>query len=43
MLSNKYHGGTNMGVTIYSKMSNENIVNVEEIFAMNVYTPNTMK
>ena len=32
-----------MGSTIYNKMSNENMVNVEEIFAMNVYTLSTMK
>ena len=32
-----------MGSITNNKMLNENMVNVEEIFAMNVYTPSTMK
>ena len=32
-----------MGIAANNKMLNENTINVEEIFAMNVYTPNTMK
>ena len=32
-----------MGSTMNNKMMHENTVNVEEIFAMNVYTPGTMK
>ena len=32
-----------MGIAANNKMLNENTINVEEIFAMNVYTLNTMK